>query len=141
MRHVTIIFFIFLSVIGTPSVFAQEKNSDLTHGNVQLHLKVDETTQLEVLEAFGAPNITTLDAEGKEVWVYRRHARITSSKSSSGGFTIGLLAGGSNVGGAAGFGKSKSKTSAEQSYRSMTLIIKFGPSNVVRDFRSRSSSF
>jgi hypothetical protein len=38
------------------------KNSNLTHGLVQLTLKKDVTTKAEVLETFGAPNITTIDA-------------------------------------------------------------------------------
>lgn len=127
--------------IGSTQLTAQDKNSSLTHGNVQLTLKVNETTQLEVLEAFGAPNITTVDANGNEVWVFRRHATVSKSNSSSLGFKIGILGGGGGVGAGGGFGIGKNKNSAEQTYRSMTLIIKFGADNVVNDFKSRSSSF
>lgn len=129
--------FVAFPIIG----FSQDKNSELTHGNVQLTLKVNQTSQYEVLEAFGAPNITTIDSSKQEVWVYRRHASVSRVKNSSGGFSIGILGGGSNVGAGAGFGTSRSKTDAEQSYRSMTLIIKFDESGIVSDFKSRSSSF
>lgn len=113
----------------------------LTHGMVQMTLRVGQTTQAQILETFGAPNITTIDGSGDEMWVYDRHATVSSD--SSGGFSIGLGIGGGGdgvvAGGGLGFGKRKSKS--ESSSRSMTLIIKFNSAEVVSDFRSRSSSF
>ena len=120
---------------------AVDSTNTLTHGMAQMTLRVGQTTQLEVIDAFGAPNITTLDAQGQEVWVYDRHASVTASKDSS--FSIGMLIGavGGAVagGGGLGFGSSKSKSS--ESSRSMTLVIKFGANKVVSDFKSRTSSF
>jgi hypothetical protein len=125
---------------------AREKRSNdsantLTHGMVQMTLNVGQTTQAEILENFGGPNVTSIDGTGQEMWVYDRHATVTSDSSS--GFSIGMLigAGGGSVagGGGLGFGKKKSKSS--QSSRSMTLIIKFDKNKVVSDFKSRSSSF
>jgi hypothetical protein len=130
-------------VLVASPVHAKEKDSPntLTHGMAQMVLRVGTTTQMEVLETFGGPNITTLDATGQEVWVYDRQATVTSSGSS--GFSIGMLvgaAGGDVAGGAGlGFGKSKSKTS--QTQRTMILVIKFGPDKRVTDFKSRSSSY
>lgn len=132
-------------VISFPAMAKDRKPPDdpntLTHGMVQMTLRVGQTTQAEILETFGAPNITTIDASGQEMWVYDRHATVTTD--SSGGFSIGLggIVGGGDGGGAGilGFGKSKSKS--ETSTRSMTLIIKFDSHKVVSDFRSRSSSF
>lgn len=119
----------------------REQANTLTHGMVQLTLRVEQTTQLEVLEAFGAPNITTLDAEGREVWVYDRHATVTADSSS--GFSIGMLVGGAggDAAGIGGLGFGKRKSKASQSQRTMTLIIKFAPDKRVVDFKSRSSSF
>jgi len=105
------------------------RNSALTHGNVKMNLKVGETTQAEVLEVFGAPNITTIDASGREVWTYQRHATVAQSSSGKNYWTI-FLAGGSQS--ASGF---------EQSSRTITLIIKFDENDIVSDFRSRSSDF
>lgn len=131
---------------GSSPATSKERSGDesantLTHGMAQMTLKVGQTSQLEVAEAFGAPNITTLDAQGNEVWIYDRHATVTMTKDS--GFSIGMLVagGGLSVGGGAGlgFGSSKSKSSA--SSRTMTLIIKFGADKLVSDFKSRSSSF
>lgn len=119
----------------------REATNTLTHGMAQMTLRVGQTNQLEVLETFGAPNITTLDAEGREVWVYDRHATVTADSSS--GFSIGMLVGaaGGNVAGGSGLGFGKKKAKSSQSQRSMTLIIKFGPDKRVVDFKSRSSSF
>ena len=105
------------------------RNSELTHGNVQLNMKVGETTQAEVLEVFGAPNITTIDSQGREVWSYQRAATASQSVSDSQYWTI-ILAGGEQS--ASGF---------ESTSRMLTLIIKFGEDKVVSDFRSRSSNF
>lgn len=120
---------------------AQDDANTLTHGIVQMTLKVGETRQLEILEAFGGPNITTIDGQGREVWVYDRHATVTADKAS--GFSIGMLlgAGGSGVGGGAGLGFSNKKSKSSQSTRSMTLIIKFDDGKIVSDFKSRTSSF
>ena len=119
------IFFLIATLLAGCATSSNRGNSPLTHGNVQLNLKTGVTTQSDVLEKFGSPNITTIDGQGREVWTYQRHA--TVSKSSSGYATI-ILAGGS----ASGF---------EQSSRTMTLIIKFGPDKVVSDFNSMYSSF
>lgn len=130
----------------TSAVYAAPKEAvdsanTLTHGMVQMTLRVGETTQSEILETFGGPNVTSIDGSGQEMWVYDRHATVSSSSSS--GFSIGMIVGGGGgdvgAGGGLGFGKKKSKNS--QSSRSMTLIIKFDKNKVVSDFKSRSSSF
>lgn len=134
-----------IAVTAAPPAFAQKTDKDsantLTHGMVQMTLKVGTTSQAEVLEAFGAPNITTMDGSGSEMWVYDRHATVSYDKSS--GFSIGIFGGGGGggvgAGGGLGFGSSKSKST--QSSRTMTLIIKFDDHHVVSDFKSRSSSF
>lgn len=129
------------ATLAKPAEAEKESQNTLTHGMVQLTLKVGSTTQLEVLEAFGGPNVTTLDAQGNEVWIYDRQATVSSSGSS--GFSIGMLLGviGSDVGGAGGLGFSSSKSKSSQTQRSMTLIIKFDSEKKVIDFKSRSSSF
>ena len=118
-------------VYSIPVLNAQEtlENSPLTHGNVQMNLQVGETTQYEVLETFGAPNITTVDGSGQEVWTYERHATVSNSKTKKGYATIIIVGG------------SKTNTQFEQSSRSMILIIKFDENKIVSDFKSRYSSF
>jgi hypothetical protein len=137
-----LLLFATLSLVASPALAKpREEPNTLTHGMAQMTLHVGQTTQMEVLDAFGAPNITTLDSDGREVWVYDRHATVTANSSS--GFSIGMLIGaagdGAAGGGGLGFGKRKSKSS--QSSRTMILVIKFDPSKKVVDFKSRSSSF
>lgn len=128
-----------LALLAKPA--EKDAANTLTHGMAQMTLHVGATTQLEVLETFGGPNVTTLDAQGNEVWIYDRQATVTSSGTS--GFSIGMMlgAGGSGVGGAGGFGFGTSKSKSSQTQRTMTLIIKFGSDKKVTDFKSRSSSF
>ena len=129
-----------ISVVPTVAGATDEPNA-LTHGMAQMTLHVGTTSQYEVLEAFGGPNITTLDGDGREVWVYDRHATVTATSDS--GFSIGMLvgAGGSGVAGGAGLGFGKSKSKSTSSQRTMILVIKFGPDKRVVDFKSRSSSY
>ena len=100
-------------------------NSELTQGNVQMHVVRGETTKSQVLEVFGAPNLTTRDGAGLEVWTYERSAR--EAKSNEAFWTV-VLAG-------------QSSSGFEESSRNMILIIKFDAKDVVNDFSSRQSSF
>ena len=118
-----------LAGCATTAAPVDQRNSELTQGNVQLNLRVGLTTKAEVLDKFGSPNITTRDGSGQEVWSYQRMATVSQSSSSSSYWTI-LLAGGS-----------KSADGFSQSSRTMTLIIKFDQKDVVSDFRSRTSEF
>jgi len=111
-------------------------NNELTHGNVQMNLRVGETTQAQVLDVFGAPNITTIDGSGQEVWTYQRAATVEQSLKTSGFLKILLI--GQTTSAAGG---SRETSGFEQTQRMMTLIIKFGKENVVTDFRSRASEF
>ncbi len=106
-----------------------DRNSALTQGNVQMNLVVGRTTKSEVLEIFGAPNITTRDGSGREVWTYQRAAQVAQSARRSGYWTV-ILA-----------GQSSSASGLETGSRMITLIIKFDSNNVVTGFRSRTSDF
>ncbi len=134
MKHL----FVLLSALalvgcmGTTPVGEPMSKSNLTSGQVSLTLKKNITTQAEVVETFGAPNLVTQNADGEEVWTYQRNATVANAVSNSSYATIILLGGSSK---SSGF---------EQSSRTMTLIIKFkeikGIKTVV-DFSSRASSF
>lgn len=106
-----------------------EVNSALTHGNVKRHLVIGETTSAEVVEIFGAPNITAQDGAGNEVWTYQRAATTAQGEEKKDIWELVL------------FGGSVSQLSAERSSRMITLIIKFDKAGVVSDFRSRASNF
>jgi outer membrane protein assembly factor BamE (lipoprotein component of BamABCDE complex) len=122
-----------LSLFGacaTPALAQiDHKNGPLTSGNIAMNLEVGKTTQANVLEAFGAPNIVTMDGARNTVWSYQKHATVTQSNSSSSFWTV-ILTGGAKR--ADGFSSTQ---------RTVTLIIKFDANNVVSDFRSRTSDF
>jgi outer membrane protein assembly factor BamE (lipoprotein component of BamABCDE complex) len=120
---------VFSACAPAPTKPVTARNSELTHGNVQMNLKIGETSQTQVLEVFGAPNITSIDGSGQEVWTYQRAATVSQSSSSKDYWTV-LLA-----------GQSREASGLEQTQRTMTLIIKFNDRKVVSDFRSRSSEF
>lgn len=130
-----------IALLVASAAAAKEQPNNLTTGMVQMTLRVGETTQAQVLETFGAPNITTVDGTGQEMWVYDRQATVSSDKSS--GFSIGMLlgGGGDGVAGGGGFGFGSRKSRTETSSRTMTLILKFDGRKVLSDFKSRSSSF
>jgi len=123
------IFSIFLTGCVTAPEPLTKKNSELTQGMVQMNVEVGKTTKADVLETFGAPNITTRDSSGNEVWTYQRQAQVSQSSSSS-GFIFVIIA-----------GKSAEASGFETSSRMMTLIIKFDGNDVVTDFKSRESNF
>lgn len=129
MRLICLVAMATLASCATTPGPVDQRNSELTQGNVQMNLKVGTTTKAEVLDKFGSPNITTRDGAGQEVWSYQRMATVSQSSSSSSYWTI-LLA-----------GQSKSADGFAQSSRTMTLIIKFDKTDVVSDFRSRTSDF
>jgi outer membrane protein assembly factor BamE (lipoprotein component of BamABCDE complex) len=105
------------------------RNSPLTQGNVQMNVLPGSTTKAQILETFGAPNVTTRDGQGKEVWSYQRQAQVSQQSSQEGYWTV-LFA-----------GKTKNASGFESSSRMMTLIIKFDSNDVVSDFNSRASNF
>lgn len=121
-----------IACMGTLPVGEPMSKSNLTSGQVSMTLKKNITTQAEVVEVFGAPNLVTQNADGEDVWTYQKNATVANATSNSSYATIILLGGSSK---SSGF---------EQSSRTMNLIIKFkdvkGVKTVV-DFSSRSSSF
>ena len=116
-------------VASQPSQPVTIRNSDLTHGNVQMNLRLGETTQADVLDIFGAPNIATIDSSGREVWSWQKSATVTQSSTTRDYFTVVL------------FGGSRNASGFEQTQRTMTLIVKFDEHKVVAEFSSRSSEF
>lgn len=120
---------VFVGCVQTNTKPVTTRNSNLTTGNVEMNIKVGQTTKSDVLEHFGAPNVTTTSASGLDIWSYQRQATVSQSSSKSGYWTVILAGGGSS---ASGF---------EQTQRTMTLIIKFSEKDIVADFKSRYSEF
>ena len=117
-----------LAACGGSVTPVDDRNSTLTQGAVQMTLVVGETTKADVLKVFGAPNVTTRDGTGQEIWSYQRAATAaqTTAAAARSRFLIDLGVGG---------------TGTSQTSRMTTLIITFDANDVVSDFKSRTSTF
>lgn len=124
MKRIFLVVLASLLLIGCASVQPVQKGN-LTPGMAETKIIKGQTTQNEILEVFGAPNIITKNKSGNEVWTYDKASIETGTSDVYG--TI-LIAGG--VG-------SRSSTSA----RTFTLMIEFDENKVVKDFSYRSSAF
>ena len=114
-----------------------ERRDPLSAGTAKLVLKPGETTQAEVLETFGGPNIVTGNAEGAETWTYDRMAYDTRSKSGGAAFAGAGLAGGAVPLAGTAWGRA-SKTSS--SSRTATLFL-YWEEGVLKDFKYRSATY
>ncbi|MCX5705458.1 MAG: hypothetical protein NTZ92_05340 [Candidatus Omnitrophica bacterium] len=126
MMKIKVIFLILpiIFICGCASVQPVQKGN-LTPGMAKTKIIKGQTTQNEILEVFGAPNIVTKNKSGNEVWTYDKASVETGTSDVYG--TI-LIAGGSG---------SKATTSA----KTFTLMIEFSENNIVKDFSYRSSAF
>ena len=110
--------------------------NNLTIGQVSLVLKKNETTQTEVVEKFGAPNLVTSNSNNEEVWTYQKHATISQVNN--------MLAGTALTVAIYNDAKANINGVMETSTKSLILIVKFKEINgikLVTDFSSRYSSF
>jgi outer membrane protein assembly factor BamE (lipoprotein component of BamABCDE complex) len=132
MKNIIIIMFAFASVLliqGCSSTPKDEKNSPFTTGNVQLSLKQGVSTQAEVLEKFGPPNIAAVDSTGNDLWTYQKFATVTQSSGQCGYFWLVVVGGNTGTSG------------LEQTQKTMTLIIKFDQDKKIKEFKSMSTNF
>lgn len=121
------------------------QKSNLTPGMVKSTIERGVTLQTQVLQAFGAPNIVTLDKAGHEVWTYDVQSVASSSATTSRSGSIGIGAGGiigtTPTIGIAGASGSKSTSAGQVSSSTFTLMITFNENQVVEDYRMMSTQF
>ena len=122
---------------GCATTTANYQRSNLTFGMIKKSLIKGQTTQSEILNLFGAPNITTRNKSGEEVWTYDKIA--VSKEDIAGGIGIGGggPVGGGVIGGAAGVSGSSSSTTC----RSITLVITFGDKDILKDYAVMAQEF
>lgn len=101
------------------------QKSNLSFGAVKKSIVKGKTSQGEVVQLLGSPNIVTKNKENEEVWTYSRQ----SVDSESGGFGGGLVFFGGN------------KAFSSQSSNSFDLIITFDAKDVVRDYSVVQAQF
>ena len=101
------------------------QKSNLTPGMAKTRIVKGETSQNDILEVFGAPNVITRTKTGSEVWTYDKVSIDTSHSGIVGGFIIVYGAG------------EKSSVST----RTFILMIEFDENDIVKDYTYRSSAF
>ena len=101
------------------------QKSNLTFSNVKKGIVKRKTTQTEIIQMLGSPNLTTRNQKGEEVWTYSRQ----STDAESGGSFFGILLAGSN--------KAFSSTSSA----TFDLIITFDSKEIVEDYSVVQSQF
>ena len=109
---------------STASAPEDGNGKQLTTGVVQREIRKG-MSGAEVIEALGSPNIVTTDENGRETWVYERYAR--EARTSENGYFLVVV-----------FGSSRS---SETRQRTLTVVIKFDESKLVRDFGYHSTTF
>jgi hypothetical protein len=126
---------------GAPAVQA----STLSYGTVTSQVVKGKTTQMDLLQTFGGPNIATTDRDGVETWVYERSATQTDVQSQSqtaqGAASLGAFFKYVDLQASGSVGRSTSAASTSSSIRSLTVIVKFGADKTVADYSVRASTF
>jgi hypothetical protein len=125
MKRIIICLFALVLLIGGCASVQPVEKGNLTPGMAKTKIIKGVTTQNEILEVFGAPNIVTKNKSGNEVWTYDKASVETGTSSIYGTILI--------VGGAG----SRSSSSA----RTFTLMIEFDDQSIVKDFSYRAASF
>ncbi|MCL2615957.1 MAG: hypothetical protein FWD30_04065 [Dehalococcoidia bacterium] len=123
---------------------ANQDADRISVGTVQREIRVG-MSGADVVSALGSPNMVTTDDKRRETWVYDKISTERVYSTSSGGGGLGLILGGvgTDVGGVGGVGGSMRRSAGASSttQRTLTIIIKFDESGLVRDFSYRQSSF
>lgn len=116
-----------------PKVGNESQKSNLTAGMVKIQIIKGKTTQAEILEIFGAPNIVTKNKDNDEVWNYNRMSFESTSSSEN---VLGIFWAGLAAGAASG-----SKASSTTTTKSFDLILIFDEKDVVKNYSVIAASF
>lgn len=120
------------------------QEQQMTLGLVQRDIKVG-TSQADVAQILGSPNIVTQDADGKETWIYDKVSSITSYGSSGFGVNVGGFGGGfgwNGIGGGIGnVGYNKNGGTVQSNQKTLTVVLKFDDNHNVSSFSYHMSSF
>ena len=111
------------------------QEQQLTLGIVQRDIKIG-TSQADVAETLGSPNIVTMDSDGHQTWIYDRVSSITSYGNSGFGVGIGGLGGG-----VVNAGYNKNGGTVQSVQKTLTVVLKFDDNNNVVSFSYHMSSF
>lgn len=124
MIYIILPFFFLLGCVHYSHTENQGK-SNLSYGYAKKKIVKGVTTQDEIIKDFGAPNITTQNKRGEEIWTYNRQS--FHSESSNFGAGIFFVFG--------------SKAVSESSSKTFDLIITFNKNNTVKTYSIVASQF
>lgn len=119
--------FLFISC-SAPQTYDTQK-SNLSVGTIKKGIIENKTTQTEIIEMFGSPNLITTSSEGTEVWSYNKSSYDGSASSKNSGLWL-LLA-----------SSSSSSVVSTSSTASLDLIIKFNKNQTVKEYKVISSKY
>lgn len=126
-------------IAGTP------ESRNLSYGMVTSKVKKGITTQQEILDFFGGPNITTINSNDEETWVYDLTSSHSQSEIKETGVSsaqrFDLFFGLGLYGTRSGKGERRTSATVERSIKTLTVIIKFNPDKSVSDYSARASYF
>lgn len=105
-------------------------------GSAKLFLETGKTSQAQVIEAFGGPNIVAGGADGRETWTYDRMSYASSEVAGGGTAGAAGVIGSVPVGGLFWGHAAKASTSS----RSVTLFL-YWKNGILDDYKYRSASF
>jgi len=124
---------------------AQSTPSPQSYGYFTAKVEKGVTTQADLMELFGGPNISTLDSDGTETWVYEKTSSSTEIATQTGTnkklreldlfFGLGLYGTGSDK------THTTSTTTVTRSIKTLTVIIKFDADKTVSEFSARAAYF
>lgn len=127
-----VLFVTILSLFAVACSSTPPQKSNLTVGMIKTKIIEKKTTQTEILELFGSPNMVTANSKGQEIWTYNKSAYQESSASMGGG-AVGLAG--------ALFGVGGSVASSSASTQSMDLIITFTKNGVVDTYKLLQTAY
>lgn len=114
-----------LASCAGPQIQESPQKSALTYGMIKSKIQEGQTSQAEILQTFGSPNIVTKNKDGAEVWSYSKQ----SSDRSSGGSYATILIAGTN------------KNSSSNSMNTLDLFITFDKKDIVKTYSVVQSQF
>ena len=131
---------LFLSIVILGCAATQDvdptQKSNLTVGMIKSKIIEGKSTQNDVIELFGAPNLVTTNSQGNEVWTYNKNSYNT--KETSGSANAGIVETGAILG---IFGASASSAVSNASTSSIDFIITFNKNGVVEKYKIISASY
>jgi hypothetical protein len=119
--------------------------STLSYGMVISQVKKGQTRQLDLVQLFGSPNISTYDSAGIETWVYERTVTQIdvqqNTRAVQGAANLGAFFNFGQAGGSVSGERSAGAATTTASVRSITVIVKFSSDRIVSDYSVRASYF